>query len=85
MNASDDTEFLAHIEVIDPCTRRDRGLFNAVTLEDASTGRMLVAERWQDQESLTANLQGQQAVAFQKWANRIRVDILQNDALNERL
>ncbi|AXC12378.1 hypothetical protein ACPOL_3081 [Acidisarcina polymorpha] len=46
---------------------------------------MLVAERWQDQESLTANLQGQQAVAFQKWANRIRVDILQNDALNERL
>lgn len=85
VNPSDVTEFLADIEVIGPGTRDETGcLFYAVTLEDASTGRMLVAERWQDQESLTAHLQGEQVAAFQKWANRIRIDLSRYDASNER-
>jgi hypothetical protein len=64
--------------------RWDRVPLHAVMLVDASTGRMFVAERWQGQESLTAHLQGQQVVAVQKWANRIRIDVLRYDALNER-
>jgi quinol monooxygenase YgiN len=85
LNPSDVKEFLADIQVIGPGTRAEKGcLFYAVALEDARAGRMLVVERWQDQASLTAHLEGAQTASFQKWMNRIKIDVLRYDAPNER-
>lgn len=85
LDPSDVNEFLTDIQAIAPGTRAEKGcLFYSVTLDDAHAGRMLVVERWQDQESLTAHLEGQQAAAFQKWLNRIKIDVQKYDALNER-
>ncbi len=85
LDPSDAKEFLTDIEVIGPATRAEKGcLFYAVTLDDAHAGRMVVAERWQDQASLTAHVEGPQTASFQRWMNRIRVDVLRYDATNER-
>ncbi len=78
---SDVNEFLADIEVIGPGTRAEKGcLFYAVALDNARAGRMVVAERWQDQASLTAHLQGPQTASFHKWPNRIKIGVLRYDA-----
>jgi hypothetical protein len=54
-------------------------------LEDACAGRMLTVQRWQDQESLTAHAERHESAPFlKKWGNRMRMDILKYDALNER-
>ncbi|MDP4096238.1 antibiotic biosynthesis monooxygenase [Paenibacillus sp. P96] len=86
LNPSDVDEFTADIPDIVSSMRTEKGcLFYAVTLEDARAGRMLIVERWQDQESLTAHLEGQKAAAFfEKWGNRIKIDVLKYDASNER-
>ncbi|SFB23152.1 Antibiotic biosynthesis monooxygenase [Lentibacillus halodurans] len=58
LNTSDVNEFTTDVQVIASSTRAEKGcLFYAVTLEDARAGRMLIVERWQDQESLTAHLE----------------------------
>ena len=85
LNPSDVKEFLADIAVVGPGTRAEKGcLFYAVSLDDARAGRMAVAERWQDQASLTAHLEGPQTASFEKWTNRIRIEVLRYDASNER-
>ncbi len=85
LNPSDVGEFLADMQAIAPGTRTEKGcLFYAVTLDDARAGRMLVVERWQDQDSLDAHLGTGQAAAFQKWMTRIKIDVLRYDASNER-
>lgn len=69
-------EFLADIQVIGPRTRAEEGcLFYAVAPDDARTGSMVVVERWQDQASLTTHLEGPQAASFQKWMNKITIDV----------
>ncbi len=84
-NPSDVNEFLADVQAIAPDTRAEKGcLFYAVTLDDAHAGRILVVERWHNQESLAAHLVGEQAAAFQKWLNRIKIDVLKYDASDER-
>jgi quinol monooxygenase YgiN len=69
LESPDVNEFLADIQAIAPGTRAEKGcLFYTVALDDARAGRMLVVERWQDQESLTAHLQAQQTMVFlRKW------------------
>lgn len=86
LNPSDVNEFTADVQAIASSTRAEKGcLFYAVTLEDARAGRMLIVERWQDQESLTAHFERQETVTFlKKWGNRIKSDILKYDASNER-
>ncbi|GMA99528.1 antibiotic biosynthesis monooxygenase [Pelosinus sp. IPA-1] len=86
LNPSDVNEFTADIQTIASSTRAEKGcLFYSIALEDARAGRMLIAERWQDQESLTAHLERQELVAFsKKWGNRIKSDNLKYDASNER-
>ena len=70
-------EFLADLETIAAGTRAERGcLFYAIALEDAPSGRMLLAQRWLDQDAFTAHLAGPHAASFQQtWANKVRVDI----------
>jgi quinol monooxygenase YgiN len=86
LNPSDVSDFLADVQAITPSTRAEKGcLFYTVTLEDASAGRMLVAERWQDEESLTAHLQAEETKTFlEKWASRMKSDVLRYDVSNER-
>jgi quinol monooxygenase YgiN len=85
LDPSDVTEFLDDIQVIGEKTRVEEGcLFYTVTVEDARAGRMVVAERWRDQASLTAHLEGLQTASFQKWAAKIKTEVLRYDASSER-
>ncbi len=76
-------EFLADLETIAAGTRAERGcLFYAIALEDAHSGRLLLAQRWLNQDALTAHLAGPHAASFQqKWANKVRVDIQRYEVL----
>lgn len=40
----------------------------------ARNGRLLVVERWQNQESLAGHLRGERAVSFERWLSRIKID-----------
>ncbi|WP_083438358.1 putative quinol monooxygenase [Caldimonas brevitalea] len=86
LDPSDVNEFVADVQAIIPSTRAAEGcLFYAVALDDASAGRTLIVERWQDQESLTAHLDSPRVSnLLQKWMNRVRVDVSKFDASNER-
>lgn len=82
----DVTEFVADVRAFAAGTRAEKGcLFFGVAVEDASAGRMLVAERWKDQESLTAHLETRETLAFiGKWTGRMRGEVLKYDASTER-
>jgi quinol monooxygenase YgiN len=86
LDPSDVNEFLTDVQATTPSTKAEKGcLFYAVTLDDAPAGRMLIVERWQDQESLTAHLLTQETTAFvEKWMSRMKGDVLKYDASNER-
>lgn len=65
--------------------RRDGNLSYAVAVDDRTAGRLLVVERWRDQQSLTAHLQASDTLAFvRRWQSRMHGDILKYDAANER-
>ena len=86
LKPSDVQEFLADLQTIAAGTRAERGcLFYASALEDASSGRMLLVERWLDEDALTAHLHGPNAASFQqKWANRTRVDVQRYEVFSEQ-
>lgn len=86
LNPSDVNEFTADVQAVASSTRAEKGcLFYAVAWEDARAGRMLIVERWQDQESLTAHLEREKTAPFlTKWGNRMEIDVLKYDASNER-
>jgi quinol monooxygenase YgiN len=86
LNPSDIDEFLIDIQKIISNTKAEKGcFFYSVTVDDVTAGRMLVAERWQDQESLVEHLERQEMEGFlNKWETRIKSDILKYDALNAR-
>lgn len=79
--------FLADLQAIVPETGDGAGcLFYRVALEDAATGRMLVAERWASDDALRAHLQRPQVAAFvEKWGGAMKADVRKYDASNERL
>jgi quinol monooxygenase YgiN len=86
LDPSDVKEFVADTQAVSVSTRAEKGcLFYSVTLEDASAGRMLLVQRWQDQESLKAHLETPATVTFlTKWADRFKSELLQYDVSNER-
>lgn len=86
LDPSDVNAFTTDVQAIVSSTRAEIGcLFYAVTLEDARAGRMLIVERWQDQESLTTHLETPKMVAFlKKWGGRLKSDLIKYDASNER-
>ena len=85
LEPSDVPEFLADLEIIAAGTRAERGcLFHAIALEDAPSGRMLLAERWLDENAFTAHLAGPHAASFQqRWAKRTTVDVQRYEVFNE--
>ena len=86
LDPSDVGAFVADVQAVAPGTRAEPGcLFYAVTVDDAMAGRVLVAERWRDEASLSAHLGAQAASAFSStWTGRIRLDVHTYDASNER-
>jgi quinol monooxygenase YgiN len=82
----DTEEFRRDIAALDPFRRPASGcFFYRVVPDDAASGRMLIAERWRDQQALTAHLQSQATAEFvQKWSGRMRGEMLKYDAENER-
>jgi quinol monooxygenase YgiN len=79
-------EFYSDIRTLAVTTReRDGNLSYDVAMDDASTGRWLVAERWRDQAALTAHLQADDTTAFvERWKSRMSGDIRRYDVSNER-
>jgi quinol monooxygenase YgiN len=86
LNPVDVNEFVTDVRAITTSTKAETGcLFYAATLEDAPAERMLIVERWQDEESLAAHLQRQETTAFlKKWMSRMKGNVLKYDASNER-
>lgn len=78
--------FVADVEALAIRTRGEEGcLFYAVAVDDARAGRLLVAERWQDQASLTAHLEAPATSTFvRKWAGAMKSDVRKYDATHER-
>tara|TARA_R110002020_G_scaffold39991_2_gene118300 strand:- start:1275 stop:1595 length:321 start_codon:yes stop_codon:yes gene_type:complete len=84
--AADVDRFCRDIEALDPSGLAGSGCISySVTPDGPIKGRLLVAERWRDQQSLTAHLQRTEAIAFaQTWSGRMRSEVLKYDAANER-
>ncbi|TIX42204.1 MAG: antibiotic biosynthesis monooxygenase [Mesorhizobium sp.] len=79
-------EFVTDIEALaHSAKQRDGGLFYAVAVDGRAAGRLLVAERWRDQASLTAHLHAPETLTFvERWRDRMRADLRKYDAANER-
>ncbi|WP_454745084.1 putative quinol monooxygenase [Ciceribacter selenitireducens] len=77
LDPPDAEAFAADIKRIGDSTRREEGcLFYGVAPDDASAGRFLVAERWQDQASLDDHLARPETQAFlQSWAGRMKGEL----------
>lgn len=80
------TLFLADLNTLAIATMLRAGnIAYHAAVEDASSGQVLVSERWSDQASLSAHLQDADTLAFVcKWQGRMRGDIRKFDASNER-
>ena len=85
LEPSDVREFLSDLDAISTGTRAEKGcLFYALALEEALSGRILLAQRWRDEEAFTAHVAGPHAASFQKeWANRTRVDVQRYEVSNK--
>ncbi|WP_210402790.1 putative quinol monooxygenase [Thalassospira sp. MCCC 1A01428] len=83
---ADVSAFLADIEKINPGNKPDSGCLSyAVAIIAPDIARLLIAERWQDQPSLSAHLARKETLAFiGKWSDRMQGDVLKYDATNER-
>lgn len=69
--------FVCDVQAISLSAKAEEGcLFYGITLDDRPTGRFLVAERWRDQEALTAHLARAETLAFLKtWGDRMKGDL----------
>lgn len=79
VDPSECAAFLADVDVIAPLVRGENGcLFYSLAPEDAASGRLLLAQRWQDQAALAAHLSAPSTVAFQdKWMKKLTLDVQQ--------
>lgn len=79
-------QFLAELKDLAVVTKQRPGsLSYDAALDDPETGRLLIAERWTDQEALSAHLAAAETKAFvARWQGRMRGDVRKFDASNER-
>lgn len=78
--------FVEDLERLAASTRRRVGNISYdAAVVDPQAGRLVIAERWQDQAALNAHLEASDTVAFiMRWQGRMQGDIRKYDALNER-
>lgn len=72
-------------DLVEATRERDGVLSYDAAVVDASRGRLLVMERWRDQQALSAHLAAADTVAFvARWGQRLLADIRKYDATRER-
>lgn len=76
--------FVAELDSLSAATRlRDGALSYHTAVLDADAGRLLVAERWRDQATLTAHLDANDTRAFvNRWQDRMSGDIRTYEAFD---
>jgi quinol monooxygenase YgiN len=69
--------FMADVQAVGADTRAEPGcLFYGIAVDDAPAGRMLLAQRWQDQAALGAHLDAPATKAFRaRWTDKLTMDI----------
>jgi len=78
--------FTRDLAVLAEATReRDGVLSYDAAVVDPSCGRLLVMERWRDQQALSAHMAAADTVAFvARWGQRLSSDVRKYDATRER-
>ena len=65
--------------------KEDGCLFYSFALDDEATGRVLVLERWRDEDALAAHLSAPEiADLMGKWEGRLALEVSKYDLSNER-
>ena len=83
---NDLAQFLADLKVLAIAARQRAGNISYdAAIDDPQIGRLLISERWADQDALSAHLDAADTVAFvTRWQGRMQGDIRKYDASNER-
>lgn len=86
VDPTDAAQFIADLKELAIVTRKRAGNFAYdAAMEDPIAGRLLISERWADQQALTAHLDAADTVAFvARWQGRMQGNVRKFDALNER-
>ena len=65
--------------------QRDGKISYNAAVEDYQTGRLLISERWVDQDALNAHLIKTDTVEFiNRWQGKMKGELFKYDAFNER-
>ncbi|QCJ00706.1 putative quinol monooxygenase [Agrobacterium larrymoorei] len=86
IDPADLNEFTEDLKFLAMAARRRPGnISRDRAIDDQQSGRLLVAERWADEMSLSAHLCSDVTVAFvNRWRRRMKSDVRKYDASNER-
>ncbi|ACI57950.1 hypothetical protein Rleg9DRAFT_5686 [Rhizobium leguminosarum bv. trifolii WSM597] len=86
IDPADVTQFLAELmELAIAARKRPGNISYDAAPADPQAGRVLISERWSDEDALSAHLDAADTVAFvARWQGRMKGDVRKFDALNER-
>ena len=78
--------FMSEIKVLSEAVRQREGNYSYdIAVEDSSSGKLLITERWKDQSVLSTHLASSDTLAFiYRWQGRMKEELLKYDAFNER-
>lgn len=78
--------FMGELKLLANVVRqRDGNLSYNAAVEDYQTGRLLISERWVDQDALNAHLIKTDTVEFiNRWQGKMKGELFKYDAFNER-
>jgi quinol monooxygenase YgiN len=79
LDPADVAAFEEDVRAIAPIVRAEPGcLFYSLARQEATSGRMLLAQRWQDRAALAQHLQAPTTLAFQaRWLPGMRMAVQQ--------
>lgn len=79
-------QFMGELNLLANAVRqRDGNLSYNAAVEDYQTGRLLISERWVDQDALNAHLIKTDTVEFiNRWQGKMKGELFKYDAFNER-
>lgn len=86
VDPADLAQFMTELNALASTTRKRPGSITYdAAVDDAQAGRLLISERWVDQDALGAHLQAADTIAFvSRWKGKMRGEMRKYDALNER-
>lgn len=79
-------QFMGELKLLANAVRqRDGNLSYNAVVEDYQTGRLLISERWIDQDALKAHLIKTDTVEFiNRWQGKMKGELFKYDTCNER-